>query len=215
MKRTTHLLVASAFVLAGCSADSPLPTDHHAHAGGLMLSDLTAGEQQSVARRTSPVHSLLPRYHERDCRGLHDFQAPAADRRGRLHFGREPWCGWNGLSLHQRRRQKTRRRCGRAARSGVLVYAPKNGPSNHGDVRRRLAAVEYFIPFSAKFPGTDDTEHFKQAPRLHDFPTMSQLPDVEFTEIKAFGGWMFHIWVWENNPDGIFSNFNSAVPLCG
>jgi hypothetical protein len=95
-----------------------------------------------------------------------------------------------------------------------IVYAPDKGPSNNGDVRRRLAAVEYFLPFSAKWPAKLDAS-FKRAPTLHDFSTMSQLPDVEFTETTRFGGWMFHIWVWENNPDGMFANFNSAVPLCG
>ena len=95
-----------------------------------------------------------------------------------------------------------------------IVYAPDKGPSNNGDVRRRLAAVEYFLPFSAKWPAKED-KSFKRAPTLHDFSTMSQLPDVEFTETTRFGGWMFHIWVWENNPDGMFANFNSSVPLCG
>ena len=33
-----------------------------------------------------------------------------------------------------------------------LVYAPKNGPSQDGVARTRLAAVEYFLPFSTKFP---------------------------------------------------------------
>lgn len=95
-----------------------------------------------------------------------------------------------------------------------IVYAPDKGPSNNGDVRRRLAAVEYFLPFSAKWPAKAD-KSFERAPRLHDFSTMSQLPDVEFTEATRFGGWMFHIWVWENNPGGMFANFNTSVPLCG
>jgi len=95
-----------------------------------------------------------------------------------------------------------------------LVYAPDKGPSNNGDVRWRLAAVEYFLPFTATWPGPDDPS-FKRAPTLHDFPTMSQLPDVPFTATARFGGWMFHIWVWENNPGGMFANFNTSVPLCG
>jgi hypothetical protein len=94
-----------------------------------------------------------------------------------------------------------------------LVYAPDKGPSNNGDVRRRLAAVEYFLPFSAKWPAPEN-HAFIRAPTLHDFPTMSQLPDVAFTPTLRFGGWMFHIWVWENNPGGMFANFNTSVPRC-
>ena len=44
-------------------------------------------------------------------------------------------------------------------------------------MRRRLAAFDYFIPYSAKWPGPDDP-NFKRAPTLHDFSTMSDLPDT-------------------------------------
>ena len=93
-----------------------------------------------------------------------------------------------------------------------LVYAPKNGPDKDGVVRRRLAAFDYFIPFSAKWPGPTDPT-FKRAPRLHDFSTMSSLPDSTFAPSR-FGGWMFHIWLWEHNPGGMFTNWNTSVSLC-
>jgi hypothetical protein len=42
---------------------------------------------------------------------------------------------------------------------------------------------------------------------------MSELPEISFAASR-FGGWMFHIWLWENNPAGMFNNWNTAVPLC-
>jgi hypothetical protein len=42
---------------------------------------------------------------------------------------------------------------------------------------------------------------------------MSELPDITFAPSR-FGGWMFHIWLWENNPGGMFANWNTSVPLC-
>ena len=93
-----------------------------------------------------------------------------------------------------------------------LVYAPTNAPRKDGEARRRLAAFDYFIPYSAKWPGPDDPT-FTRAPTLHDFPTMTGLPDIAFAPSR-FGGWMFHIWLWEHNPSGMFTNWNTTVPLC-
>jgi len=46
------------------------------------------------------------------------------------------------------------------------------------------------------------------------FRATSTLPDSSFTPTSRFGGWMFHIWLWEQNPSGMFGNFNASVPLC-
>ena len=94
-----------------------------------------------------------------------------------------------------------------------LVYAPTNAPRKDGVARTRLAAFDYFLPFSAKWPAPTNPA-FKKAPTLHDFPTTSDLPDVAFSSTSRFGGWMIHIWLWEDNPDGLFANFNTSVPLC-
>jgi hypothetical protein len=97
-----------------------------------------------------------------------------------------------------------------------LVYAPTGAQPLNGVEKRRLAAVEYFIPFSAKWPAPVGalSTIFTKAPSLHDFPSTSDLPDVAFTPTARFGGWMLHIWLWEDNPVGMFANFNSSVPLC-
>jgi hypothetical protein len=94
-----------------------------------------------------------------------------------------------------------------------LVYAPTKAASNGGDAKRRLGALEYFIPYGGNWPGPDDPS-FERAPRLSDFPSFAGLPDVEMSP-TPFQGWAIHIWLWENNPDGMLMNFNTSVPLCG
>jgi hypothetical protein len=100
-----------------------------------------------------------------------------------------------------------------------MVYAPTDGPSKDGVARTRLAALEYFLPFSPRWPAPyagsiAQSDGFQRAPTLHDFSTTSGLPDVAFVPTTRFGGWMLHIWLWENNPDGDFANWNRSVPLC-
>src|SRR5262249_20231458 len=58
-----------------------------------------------------------------------------------------------------------------------LVYAPKNGPLKDGEARTRLAAFDYFILYSDKWPGPD-SPNFIRAPTLQDFSTMRDLPAV-------------------------------------
>jgi hypothetical protein len=93
-----------------------------------------------------------------------------------------------------------------------LVYAPTKAPAKDGVQGRRLAAFDYFIPYSNVWLGPDDP-HFNRAPSTHDFETMRDLPDVSFAPSR-FGGWMFHIWLWEHNAAGMFTNWNTSVPLC-
>ena len=72
-----------------------------------------------------------------------------------------------------------------------LVYAPqKNGG-------RRLAALDYTVPYGKW--------HSAEPPAFFGVP---------FTRNDAFGVWMFHIWLFEHNPAGMFANFNPSVPQC-
>jgi hypothetical protein len=76
-------------------------------------------------------------------------------------------------------------------RPQYLVYAPqKNGA-------RRLAALDYTVPYE-KWQGDKAPEFF----------------GIPFTRNDGFGVWMFHIWVFQHNPAGIFANFNPKVPQC-
>jgi hypothetical protein len=69
----------------------------------------------------------------------------------------------------------------------LLVYEPqKNG-------RLRLVAVEYAVPIAAWGP---------VAPVLHG---------IEYHRNDALGLWVLHAWIWKNNPDGMFANWNPNV----
>lgn len=72
-----------------------------------------------------------------------------------------------------------------------LVYAPKK---NGG---RRLAALDYTVPY--------EKWHSPEPPSFFGIP---------FTRNDGFGVWMFHIWLFQHNPAGVFANFNPTVPQC-
>jgi hypothetical protein len=90
----------------------------------------------------------------------------------------------------------------------LLVYAPPEGPAKIGDdgARAKLAAFDYFIPFSDAWPDNGP------APTSADMG-LAINPPIAFAPSR-FGGWMFHIWLWEDNPGGMFANWNTDVPLC-
>ena len=208
MKRTAQLLVASAFVLAGCNADSSLQTDHLAHQNGLTLASLS---QAANAQTLNDLRRLTASFHDVDAAEAARytlFTAPpltAAD--GCISSVSE-----GGMGYHYTRGNNLGDDSVTLLDPEFLVYAPKNGPRKDGEARRRLAAFDYFIPYSTKWPGPTDP-NFKRAPTLHDFSTMSDLPDIAFAPSR-FLGWMFHIWLWEHNPGGMFTNWNTSVPLC-
>ena len=72
-----------------------------------------------------------------------------------------------------------------------LVYSPKE---NGG---RRLSALDYTIPF----------EDWSS-------PEPPELFGIPFRPNKGFGVWMFHIWLFERNEAGMFTDFNPKVPQC-
>lgn len=210
MKQIAPLLSALAIALAGCSTDSPVPTaSHMSHAGGLMLSDLTqAGSAQTLdalRRLTAPLHDV----DAATAAGYGLLKAPpltAAD-------GCISDVSAGGMGYHYTRGNNLADDSIALLDPEFLVYAPTNAPRVDGVARTRLAAVEYFLPFTAKWPAPG-TAGFTRAPTLQDFASTRELPDNAFAPTTRFGGWMFHIWLWENNPSGMFENFNTSVPLC-
>jgi len=202
------LLAAAAVVLAGCS-DSPVPTvSHHENHNGVSLSSLSqaasAQTLDDLRQLTAPLHDVTAA----EDTGYVLFKAPpltAAD--GCISSAQE-----GGMGYHYTRGNNLADDAVSLLDPEFLVYAPTPAPRKAGEARTRLAAFDYFLPYSAKWPGPDDPD-FKRRPRLHDFPTMSGLPDLEFAPSR-FNGWMFHIWLWENNPGGMFANWNTSVSLC-
>ena len=76
----------------------------------------------------------------------------------------------------------------RADEPELLLYAPEK------DGGMRLTAVEYIVPLGAWTAS--------KPPRLfnHDFAVNS-----------TFGVWALHAWAWENNPSGMFADWNPHV----
>ena len=209
MKRTAEVLVSFAFVLAGCNTDSPVQTDGHlAHDGGLALSSLSraanAQTLDALRRLTAPLHDLSAA--EAAGYGLF-ILTPLTAADGCISSTTN-----GGMGYHYTRGNNLEDDAVTLLDPEFLVYAPTNAPRKDGEARRRLAAFDYFMPYSPKWPAPNDPS-FKRAPTLHDFPTMSDLPDIAFAPSR-FNGWMFHIWLWEHNPDGMFTNWNTSVPLC-
>jgi hypothetical protein len=206
---TAQLLVLFAVALAGCNADSTLEADSHSsHQNGLMLSSLSQSSNaqtlDALTRLSAPFHDL----EAAEAAGYGLFKAePLTAADGCISSAEE-----GGMGYHYSRLNNLGDDSVSLLDPEFLVYAPKNAPRKDGEARRRLAAFDYFIPYSAKWPGPDDPK-FERKPTLHDFSTMSDLPDIAFAPSR-FGGWMFHIWLWEHNPGGMFTNWNTSVPLC-
>ncbi len=82
-----------------------------------------------------------------------------------------------------------------------LVYAPHPNEANMSKEERlgaaRLAAFDYFVPGDL-WPHADPPEFFGEPFHWSD----------------EFQGWMRHIYLWFNNPEGIFVDWNAKVPLC-
>jgi hypothetical protein len=174
-----------------------------------MLSDLT---QASSAQTLDALRQLTASFHDLDAATdaqYHLLTAPPAT----APDGCISDASAGGMGYHYSRFDNLGDDAIDLLNPEFLVYAPTDAPRVDGVAKTRLAAVEYFVPFSAKWPGPNDPA-FVKAPTLHDFPTTSGLPDVAFTATSRFGGWMFHIWLWENNAAGMFENFNTSVPLC-
>ena len=210
MKPNLKVTILLAFALTACSADSPVPTaSHMSHDGGVMLSDLArAGNAQSL----SALRQFTAGFHDLDAAtgaGYGLLKAPPATAQDGCISDESA----GGMGYHYTRGNNLGDDAIDLLDPEFLVYAPTDGPPLNGVTQRRLAAVEYFLPFSQQWPAPG-AQGFTKVPSLHDFPTTSDLPDVPFTATARFGGWMFHIWVWETNPAGMFGNFNSSVPLC-
>ena len=70
----------------------------------------------------------------------------------------------------------------------LLLYEPQPGG------RLRLVAVEYIVPLSAWTS--------PQPPRLYG---------RDFHVVPAFQVWALHVWLWQKNPGGLFTDWNPLV----
>ena len=80
----------------------------------------------------------------------------------------------------------------------VLLYEPqKNG-------KLRLVGVEYIVPF-----GPPEAEG--EAPIEGDQPYLFGQDFVNSPHVGEHGAWTLHVWLWRNNPNGIFEDWNPKV----
>ncbi len=80
----------------------------------------------------------------------------------------------------------------------ALLYEPmKNG-------RLRLVAVEYIVFF-----GPPETEGGD--PVEGDQPFLFGQGFDNSPHVGPFGAWTLHVWLWRNNPEGMFAEFNPNV----
>ena len=82
----------------------------------------------------------------------------------------------------------------------LLVYAPHPRdaelPPEQRVRKAKLIAVEYFVAGSP------------------DDANPPELFGETFDYSATFGAWVRHIYLWGDNPEGIYENYNGAVPLC-
>jgi hypothetical protein len=74
------------------------------------------------------------------------------------------------------------------ARPEVLLYEP------HGKGRLRLVGVEFIIPFDA-----------------WTSPEPPVLYGQSLARNETFKVWALHVWVWRDNPGGVFADWNPKV----
>jgi len=74
-------------------------------------------------------------------------------------------------------------------RPQVIMY--EDGP----DGRKHMVGVEYIIPFDIRPDDATPPELFGQA----------------FMRNYTFNVWALHVWVWKNNPSGMFADWNPRV----
>jgi hypothetical protein len=209
--RRTALLCAGllGYVLTGCETESPVQADAHSgHDNSLTTSALSqAGNAQALddlRRLSAPFHDL----EQAEDAGYGLFAAPPLTTADGCISDQQA----GGMGYHYTRGDNLVDDAVTLLDPEFLVYAPTKSRASNGAAITRLAGFDYFIPYSPTWPGPDDA-NFVRAPTLHDFPSMSGLPDIGFAPSR-FNGWMFHIWLWDHNPDGMFANWNPAVPLC-
>jgi hypothetical protein len=201
--RITHRLaiVAAGLMLAtGCAND--VPTSQSATMAGMhddpLLSATASPEvQQALARLKAWSASF------------HDLDGAAAAHYDVLFAGRcidettvgVPRADAKGMGYHITRGDVNLVTDGKIDinEPEFLVYAPSVRDAEIAPADRlkasRLVGFEYFLP------GTGN----ETPPELFGEP---------FGYSPQFGGWVRHLYIWGNNPDGLTADFNSKVPLC-
>ena len=179
------LLGTAAAGAASCTPDAPTGSRAAAPGPGLHRS---AGAPE-LAQQLSALRRLTAPYHS--LRKAHEagytVEFPCVS---------DPALG--GMGVHYAHQDLSRLSDDRVSllEPEFLVYAP----DDKGELA--FAALDYFVPYSRAWPSPENGG---------EPPT---LLGMEFRPSARFQAWIFHIWLWRNNPAGMFVDFNPAVPLC-
>ena len=188
--RHMPLTVLLMFVIAACERGAP---NSPSSIGSSGLAGPSGHQQHMNVEVTSDIRQELAALHPLFAR-YHDLDAAIAD--GYAFVGpcvADPALGGMGDHYSLNADVDFGRGDGTYAvdKPQYLVYAPqKNGG-------RRLAALDYTVPYE-KWNSPEPPSFF----------------GIPFTRNDGFGVWMFHIWLFEHNPAGMFANFNPTVPQC-
>jgi hypothetical protein len=193
-RSTLVFLVGAAVGMAACSTDQPTRNESpagHRHAAVSTLSPSQVAQALNDLRRlTAPWHNV----EKAKAAGYKDLFGCVDER---VVAGVSPSIA-RGMGFHVVNFGLLDDQAALLAPEfAVYDRDPNKGPA-------RLMAFDYFIPASAKWPAPENGGNP---------PTLPEL-GMPFTWSPAHNGWMFHIWPWAENPDGMFDNFNPKVPLC-
>ena len=189
MKRVTAylwllpFLVAPALVLSGCDASSLSESAEVSVRPNAPVTDAAPNTAKPLGAQLGAVRALTARYQRVGVGEDAGWAAPVP-----YHCVERPGVG--GMGYHYIN--------GAYLLDGgkvdvlepeALLYEPQqNG-------RLRLVGVEYVVLYS-------------------DVPATGPPPELfgeEFHPNPALGLWMLHVWIWKNNPDGMFADFNPTV----
>jgi hypothetical protein len=182
-------LVLLMLLIAGCERHAPTSPSSIASSG---LGDASGHQHVNVEitpdmrQQVAALHPLFARYHDLDkaIADGYEFVGPCVS---------DPVLGGMGDHYSLNADIDFGRGDGTYAldKPQYLVYAPQE---NDG---RRLAALDYTVPYE-RWTSPEPPSFF----------------GIPFTRNDGFGVWMFHIWLFEHNPAGMFANFNPTVPQC-
>lgn len=182
------LAIPLALLLAACET-TPLEADAPLEAEMDLMADARAPVDGKTASQLAQVRRLTAPFHTFENGKAAGWDAPLSEcvesPAGGMgfHYGNMEYVDDGGVVD--------------ALQPEVLLYEPrKNG-------KMRLVGVEYIVPVEVE----QDEEGFFPRPD-HDAPVLF---DREFHWNPVLSLWALHVWIWRDNPSGMFADFNPKV----
>lgn len=191
-KACPSLLVGACLLLVGCSVDGPVAASPEEDAPDASVVSAEIGRTlDDLRRKTAPWHDVA-------LASEAGYTVPIGCVDERVVEGVTPELA-RGMGFHSANLDLLFDDAVDLLDPEMLVYGEVQGTD-----KLRFAGFDYFVPASETWPSPDDGGAPPMLPEI----------GIPFTWSPVHGGWMFHIWPWWNNPDGMFANWNPTVPLC-